>query len=217
MKKNKKSTANENDSVLEPEISQDALANLANKLKVDLAKTTPSHTPLKSSRNQKPSKKNEKQEKQEISRTNGSRQSKPDGDSMDSRKGRKSKDDKFKNEKDHSGSKKSAGSDSKVPQKLQERPRTKTDAPSELRPSKSERKTNGVKETTSAEPSLLQEILALGGTKEDLELVNDIDSEEEILDSQPAKKGKKKTDEKTVWVSLFPADDLDTKRTARPA
>jgi hypothetical protein len=217
MKKNKKSTVKENDAVLEPEISQDALANLANKLKVDLAKSTPSHTPSKSSRGQKPSKKNEKQEKQEISRTNGSRQSKPDGDSMDSKNGRKLKDEKSKNEKDHSGRKKYAGSDSKVPQKLQERPRTKIDAPSEPRPSKSERKTNGVKEPTSAEPSLLQEILALGGTKEDLELVNDIDSEEEILDSQPAEKGREKTDEKTVRVSLFPADDLDTKGIARPA
>lgn len=55
-------------------------------------------------------------------------------------------------------------------------------------------------------PSLLEDILSLGGTKEDLELVEDIDSEEDIIGGSQAPKGQKlrqKNDEQKVMTFSF--------------
>ena len=209
MKKNKKPTRNEDDVTLGPEIPQVALANLADKLKVDLAKSTQFDPPSKTLPQQKSSKKNAKPEVQQIALPNGSHQSKDEVGSVQRGQNRE--------QKGRACGKNSAGSERKDSHRSMEQPRPKSNASSEPRPSRSVRTTNGIEERTSAERSLLQEILALGGTEEDLELLKDIDSEEEIDESGLPGERKKKTDEKTVPTSICPADSLVAHGTSEPA
>ena len=218
MKKNK-AIPNENETASGLGIPQEALANLADKLKIDLAKSTQSQPPSKTS-----PKKQAKPKSQQTTQTNGSRELKDNGSGVEPKKGRKSKDDRPNTEKGHSRTEisdqpKLAHKDAKLPRTSAEMPRTKNDKSSK---SKTARPADNAEEQPSAEPSLLQEILALGGTKEDLELVNEIDSEEEIFESQESQQarvqgGKRKTDEKTVWILICLADNLDTKGIAGPA
>jgi ribosome biogenesis protein MAK21 len=204
MKKNK-AIPNENETASGLGIPQEALTNLADKLKIDLAKSTQSQPPSKTSPDKKRSKKQAKPKSQQTTQTNGSRELKDNGSGVEFKKSRKSKDDRPNTEKAYSHREisdqpKLAHKDAKLPRTSAEIPRTKNDKSSK---SKTVRPADNAEEQSSAEPSLLQEILALGGTKEDLELVNEIDSDEEIFESQEPQKarvqgGKRKTDEKTV-------------------
>src|SRR5271155_4462658 len=204
MKKNK-AIPNENETASGLGIPQEALANLADKLKIDLAKSTQSQPPSKTSPDKKRSKKQAKPKSQQTTQTNGSRELKDNGSGVEPKMSRKSKDDRPNTEKAHSQMEKSdqpklAHKDAKLPRTSAEMPRTKNDKSSKP---KTARPADNAEKQPSAERSLLQEILALGGTKEDLELVNEIDSEEEIFESQESQKarvqgGKRKTDEKNV-------------------
>ena len=210
MKKNKKSLQDNDESTSRLSIPQQALANLAEKLKVDLAKTTQSQSPTKVFSDKKRSKKKEKLDSQQAVQQNGSRQLKKDESDMKPKRNGKSKYNKRNTEKEHFGNKKSdpgklANSVAKAPHNPAQRPQAKNDKSSKSRPSIPDRITKNAKEKAPAESSLLQEILALGGTKEDLELVHDIDSEEEILELQQesAREGGKKAEEKIVWIPYF--------------
>jgi len=223
----KKSIPNENETASGLGIPHEALANLADKLKVDLAKSTQSRLPSKAPPDKKGSEKQAKLKSKQNAQTNGSRELKDNRGGMEPKRGKKSMDDKPNTEKVHSRTEisdraKLANRDAKPSRTSAKPPRTKNDKPSKSRSSKPARSANNVEEQPAAEPSLLQEILALGGTKEDLELVDDIDSEEEILESQESQQtlvleGKKKTDEKTVWVLNCVADGLVTKGITGPA
>jgi len=217
MKKNNKSIPNQNGTASGLVIPQVALANLADKLKIDLAKSTQSQPPSKASPDKKRSKKQEKPKNQHSVQTIGSPELKDNGGGVEHKRRRKSMDERPNAEKVNSRTERSeraklANSGAKGSRTSAELPRTKNNQPSKSRSSKPVRSANNAEEQSAAEPSLLQEILALGGTKEDLELVNDIDSEEEILESQesqhtPVQEGKKKTDEKSVWILSCPAND----------
>jgi hypothetical protein len=220
MKKNK-AIPNENETASGLGIPQEALANLADKLKVDLAKSTQSQPPSKTSPDKKRSKKQAKPKSQQTTQTNGPRELKDNGSGVEPKKSRKSKDDRPNIKKAHSRTEISdqPHKEAKLSRTSAELPRTKNDKSSK---SKTARPADNAEEQPSTEPSLLQEILALGGTKEDLELVNEIDSEEEIFESQESQKarvqgGKRKTDEKTVWILSCLADDLVTKGITGPA
>src|SRR5271170_3991190 len=175
MKKNNKSIPNQNGTASGLGIPQEALANLADKLKIDLAKSTQSQPPSKTSPDKKRSKKQAKPKSLQTTQTNGSRELKDNGSGVEPKKSRKSKDDRPNTEKAHSHREKSdqPRKDAKPSRTSAELPRTKNDKSSK---SKTPRPADNGEEQPSAEPSLLQEILALGGTKEDLELVNEIDS-----------------------------------------
>lgn len=220
--KNKKSSENGIDTASAVDIAPSALANLADKLKLDLAK--PNHA-AKSSKQ----KKNEKKEVKEVPQTtkteqapvvkNGQTNAKKSAPIQE--KSSKTSDSKSKvgivpptGKKVDSA--KATNSDSKSQQKSRDKD-VKRAYKSDSRPpklsggsknsAKGKNLTSGergatpdIKDGEPAAPSLLEEILALGGTKEDLELVEDIDSDEDIAGEpeHPAAKKTKESNDKKV-------------------
>jgi hypothetical protein len=230
MKKNKKFSSNVTDTASSVDISPEALANLSDKLKLDLSK--PSHFVKQSSRDRnnakkpnepqngpqersigrspkanmdqakKPASRNEKVTKTPNSRIKRPHTSVP-GQKVSSAKAPNGESIPTTNpyEKSSKGTR-----NSEVPQ-LTVSNQSKASRKSNVF-SRDTRLSADTKETPSA-PSLLDEILALGGTKEDLQLVEDIDSDEDIVGESQyprGQKSKEKNNEKTVYRPSGPAD-----------
>lgn len=224
MKKNKKSSVNVNDAASAVDIAPGVLANLADKLKIDLAKPNP--TSKQSPSNNREKKIKEKNMKQAISPVQTSSTNivspKNSKDSSVNEKKKKSPGGKSKlgnpsaTEKKRTAPKTANGEPKrekqhpKEPQKFDPRQskfsgRSKASSETATIPTNNGESFSHTMDEKSAAPSLLDEILALGGTKEDLELVGDIDSEEDLAsESQPqsSKKSRGGSD-KTVCVSTI--------------
>jgi hypothetical protein len=217
MKRNKKSSGNGIDTVSTVEIAPSALANLADKLKVELANPSQAVKPSKPKKNKK--------EANKVPQTantvetpftiNGHTKTKKDVPTHE-------KADKKTDSKNSSGSvsknvdtSKTTNGDVKQRRKSQEKDAKQThkteqsqskvgghskDSARKSNTTKTKRSfSSSSKEDEHDAQSLLEEILALGGTKEDLELIDDIDSDEDIIgESQqpPAKKIKETSDQK---------------------
>src|ERR1700733_5782683 len=128
MKKNK-AIPNENETASGLGIPQEALANLADELNVDLAKSTQFQPPSKTSPDKKRSKKQAKPKSQQTTQTNGSRELKDNGSGVEPKKSRKSKDDRPNTKKAHSRTEISdqPHKEAKLSRTSAELPRTKND------------------------------------------------------------------------------------------
>lgn len=243
MKKSKKKAADADGGPLEAvDIAPEALANLADRLKLDLGK------PQTQSSNQKKGGKKDKEgrndardkpRKEKSSSTGFNhppkqiQQPKPEKPKTTADKKNESilqgkKEAKLTANKDgppklksippkqpnqHKGDAKVNGShNSSTPFKSHAQPISNT-PPSDKR----QRKPNA--KPSDIAPSLLDEILALGGTKEDLELVEDIDTDDDVEgDPQPTGKPKAKgRNDQSVYCILIMSSYLVTTRVAESA
>lgn len=235
--KNKKSSANGNDTASTIDIAPGVLANLADKLKTDLAKPNQTLKPSASSNREKKTK--EKKTKQAISPAQTSKTGiaspKNNKDSPANEKKKKSPGGKSKLSNPSAperklstpitvnGEPKREKQHPKEPQKFDPRQskfsgRSKTSSKTNAISANNGKPVAQMKDEKPTAPSLLDEILALGGTKEDLELVDDIDSEEDIpgeSQHQSPKKSKGGID-KTVCNSPGSSNFLVTTRTTKP-
>jgi len=203
------------------EIAPSALATLADKLKVDLANPSPAVKP----------KKNEKKGAKKVPPTantaeppstiNGHTKTKKDVPTH--KKSDKKTDPKNSSSRASKNvdTAKTTNGDVKKQRKSQEKSGKQTHKPEQSQykvggySKDSARKNNaskekrslssGSKEEQHVAQSLLEEIIALGGTKEDLELVEDIDSDEDIIgeSQQPPAKKIKETSDKKVYSSNY--------------
>ena len=218
MKKNKK-----NKSATEPkavptgvDIAPQALASLADELKVDLARH-PDATPKIDNRKNKSSKsgsaksgssgpldnqhrqvkeknsRNPKEKKQNVSSAGPSKAQSPKVDRPVNKNERKGRDQAT----NVNGTEKSSNRSKKSGLETTKRSNNKSG------------KGNEKKAT-----SLLEEILALGGSKDDLELIEDIDTDEDIIEGSDAPKSKVK-DNKDKKVPNFLLNFSDSLATAR--
>jgi hypothetical protein len=233
MKKTKKSSENGIDVSSAVEIAPSALANLADKLKLDLAAPNQAN---KSGNRKKEEKKGAKKAAQTIQNTknpavNNGQQGKRKGGSMKEKApktlnqesksidlsvpGKKLKSVKEPND----NSKLQSGSHTKA-KKRGSKTSPKQSAPS-IKPTKNERDSKPADSAEANDVStLLEEILALGGTKEDLELVNGIDSEEDIPGESPSQKTKESNDKKVcslVSLSNFTSYSKNSKNNSSPS
>jgi hypothetical protein len=197
MKKNKNPRGNG----LEPSdtvemIAPEALQSLASKLKADLAKPAadPKSAPLEKSKRRK-EQKSDKQSKivedKPLQKKNKAKVAlKGELKGQQVANGHTAKD-------QHKPDQKSKGSK-----------KTKRKGGAASQSANVDEKSNSTTAKKSAKPhekghgredskSLLDEILALGGTKEDLELIEDISSDEDLVDHKGARKGK--SDEDSVF------------------
>jgi hypothetical protein len=199
MKKNKnKAVEADGERSADVEIAPQALASLADRLKTELAKP-------KGDKGNDKRKKQRETKRQETSSANGTgaAQSKPALNKETQRngieKGSASDRSKLPSTEDKKGKpqKQAKSADtSKQPNS------TSKDMGSRSAKSTPKSKSKGTKD--GLDSSLLDEILALGGSKEDLELVEDVDTDEDILvgEDKPPTSRKKGGNDKTVY-SLF--------------
>jgi hypothetical protein len=231
MKKNKKPSSNGNDASSAVDISPGILASLADKLKVDLAKPTLASKQSPSSNREKKatqtitpartSTTNHVPEKNNLDGSRSEKMKKSSGGKI--KTGNSSAAEKKQNApKVVNGKSKREEQHSKEPPKFDPRQskfsgRSKTSSKTSAISANNGERFTQTKDEKLAAPSLLDEILALGGTKEDLELVDDIDSEEDIPgESQPQSSKKSKGDtDKMACVSTCSADFLVTTRTPK--
>jgi hypothetical protein len=242
MKKSKKKAADADGGSLEAvDIAPEALANLADRLKLDLGK------PRTQSANQKKGGKKDKEgrndardkpRKEKSSSTGFNhtpkqiQQPKPEKPKPTADKKNESvlqdKEAKLDANKDGAPKLKSIPSkqpnqhkvdakvngsrDSSTPFKSPAQPISNT-------PSSDKRQRKPNAKPSEIAPSLLDEILALGGTKEDLELVEDIDTDEDVEgDSQPTGKPQAKgRNDPSVYCILILSSYLVTTRVAESA
>jgi hypothetical protein len=234
--KNKKSSANGNDTASAVDIAPGVLANLADKLKTDLAKPNQTLKPSASRNREKKTK--EKKAKQAISPAQTSKTDivspKNNKDSPTDQKKKKSPGGKSKignpsaSEKKRSTPKAVNGEPKREEQRAREPQKFDPRESKFSGRSKASSKTNTISaingnpfaQTKDERPtvhSLLDEILALGGTKEDLELVDDIDSEEDIPGESQPQSSKKSKGGSDKSVCNFPGSSnfLVTRRTTK--
>jgi hypothetical protein len=233
MKKNKsKYAGTSNDPPVGLEIAPEALVNLANRLKLDLASQGQSkskNAPVSNGKGKGKKEKNEKQHKNQEPKTstsaNGNNAGVPKKPAAVKEKEQKQPvEKKLKNsivsEKKSDAALTSNG-DGRPPKDTKSK-NTKADSKPNRRPPK-ESASSKAETNTKSPPAkkdkkrpkanaseaqevitnpLLDEILALGGTKEDLDLIEDVDSEEDTTEEfNPPKKSK--GGEKTVQPSLI--------------
>jgi ribosome biogenesis protein MAK21 len=195
MKKNKeKSSTAANDPSVGVDIAPSALANLADRLKVDLAK------PAGQVKENKKGQKNEKKLSSQPQQNKGNKEkfnSKPTpakGFPKDQ-----------KDKKTQNGGKVQRKVEGKEKPKQNGQTATSTSRPEKAKPERKQEKSKSgsdkkkdkkAKPEKPTESSLLDEIIALGGTADDLELVEDVDSEEEIIGDS----GNKSGGDKSVWI-----------------
>jgi hypothetical protein len=200
MKKNKtKAAATSSEPSAGIDIAPLALANLADKLKVDLARPVGERARRSQKVDQKKEKTNRQKPRAEAAKVddkakqkkNNSQASRKHKDSTLSNKEPK-KDTNSRQGGERNGKRRANGVKSVT---TSDRFR-QSNAPSPKTP----KEKGGNKEERKATGTLLDEILALGGSQEDLELVQDIDTDEDIAEeSIPQSKGKR-VNEKTVSI-----------------
>jgi hypothetical protein len=223
MKKNKRSSENGTEALSSVDIAPEALANLADKLKSDLA--NPNRPQKQSSR--KHSKEKNAVEKRQTDAGQNKKQAKKGSNEKVTAKGNKAVTESTRATKDSSmgtnGVSKSLakstenkdGRDAKQirkPGAVQSKASSKPVVSVKGAPlKKGKNPKGGASAEESMASSLLEEILALGGTKEDLELVEDIDSEDEIVgELQPLKgqKSRQKNDNQTVCTIAYSSNNI---------
>ena len=230
MKKNKNKSSDAKPSASgEVDIASDALARLADKLKLDLAKPQ-----QQSKQKSTPSAEGKAQRKSEgsgekISKQFGSMKQPSNGLSKNgaAKKQEKLNDNKSDKKKTTPVSKAAENNNApklhinkkqKVGDKHTEKSRPNgapTSQPTSAKKDKNsgKKKTEGTGKGKSQKDPLFEEIIALGGTEEDLDLIEGIDSDENIEgDSSPAEKSKQPAgNEKSVCsLSIGIADQLVT-------
>lgn len=242
MKKSKsKAAGTSNDTPGGVEIAPAALANLADRLKLDLAsqgqskiKNTPVNDGKINGKKEKKEKQGNKKESQAAINANGASNSlskksvtakhsgqksekKSTGGSSSEKKsktvstvngdGRSTKE-KDKKSKAHS---QQSGYTAKGPAPAKAERNTKS---SSTKKDKKHSKASAAKTQESTVNPLLDEILALGGTKEDFDLVEDVDSEEDIAE-EPEPPKKSKGNEKTVLTFFGLANTTSSSKNCR--
>jgi hypothetical protein len=242
MKKNKKGADADSGALEAVDIAPEALANLADRLKLDLGKLQTQ------SRNEKKRGKKDKEGKKEVqdksqkekAASNGLKQTPAQVQLPKSEKPKATTDMKQKavshRRKDAKLTANQVGApkskaippkqsnqckeDAKVTVSRSSSTTFKSPAlPNFSTPSSDKRQRKPNAKPSEVTTSLLDEILALGGTKEDLELVEDIDTDEDIEgDSRPTGKPKAKgQNDQTVYYMLILSSCLVTTRVAKSA
>jgi hypothetical protein len=244
MKKSKsKAAGTSNDTPGGVEIAPAALANLADRLKLDLAsqgqskiKNTPVNDGKTNGKKERKEKQGNKKESQAAIKANGASNSlakksipakqsgqksekKSTGGSNSEKKSKTAstvngdgRSTKEKDKKSKADSKQSTYT-AKEPAPAKAARNSKS---SSTKKDKKHSKTNASKTQESTVNPLLDEILALGGTKEDLDLVENVDSEEDITE-EPEPPKKSKGNEKTVLTFLVSLIQLAPARIAGSA
>jgi len=217
MKKNKtKAAATSSEASAGIDIAPSALANLADKLKVDLARPVGERAQRSQKVDQKKEKTNREKPRAEAAKVDDKAKQKKDNSQAsrgheDStfRKNKEPRNDTNsrqggeRNGKRRANGVKSVATSDRFRQSNAPSPKT----PKEKGGNKEERKTTS---------TLLDEILALGGSQEDLELVQEIDTDEDIAEeSIPQSKGNR-VNEKTVSISPWHHSLLVTTGITRP-
>jgi len=204
MKKNKsKSAAVDGEQAADIQIAPQALANLSDRLKVNLAKPTGG----KSQKTESPKEKGKRQDK------NGANGAAEEG--LKPKKKDKKKKDKKNESRKSSVAQTGEGPKHATPRdptnqvgngpinaRSSKQPPSQTEK-SDLKANKKASKRKDANKPSGEGVSLLDEILALGGTKDDLELLQDVDTDEDIIEEAP-KSGKKSTTNKMVLMSMVP-------------
>ena len=230
MKKTKKSSENGIDVSSAVEIAPSALANLADKLKLDLSTPTQAH---KSGKKDKKKAKKAAQTTQSTKNpvvNNGQQGKRKDGPMKEKAPKTPNQENKAidppvpgkkRNSAKEPNGKSTLQSSSHIKEKKRGPKTSLKESVSSKKPPRNERDSKPTENAEANDVStLLEEILALGGTKEDLELVEGIDSDEDIPGESPAQKTKESNDKKVyslVSLSNFTSSSKNSKNSSSPS